>query len=131
MYTNSVNSNEKKNINIVTKYKYTIVDDTCEKATNSRLYNFDYREGWKFSASSSNNAQPECYTSATSNPNKPSIILIEDVSEESSFTNSPPDSEDAVSSITAFLNKEKMSYGQEVLVYLEISVNYAIDCLII
>ena len=42
-------------INILTKYKYSIVDDMCEKANNSSLYSIDYREGWTSSASSSTN----------------------------------------------------------------------------
>ena len=97
---------KQKYINILTKYKYTIVDDICEKATNSRLYNFDYREGWTSLASSSTNVQPEYSTSATSNPNKSSTILTEDISEESSSTKSPPDSEDAVSSLVCNTRNE-------------------------
>ena len=37
---------KQKYINILTKYKYTIVDDTCEKVTHSRIYDYNYREGW-------------------------------------------------------------------------------------
>ena len=99
---------KQKCINILTKYKYMIMDDICEKVTNSRLYNYDCKEGWIGSASSSNNVQSECSTSATRNPNELNRIITEDVSEEASFTNSPPDSEDAVSSIVASLNKETM-----------------------
>ena len=42
-------------INILTKYKYKIVDDICEIATNSRLYSIDYQERRTSYASSSTN----------------------------------------------------------------------------